>query len=83
MEGRFSMVILTVNLSEGGIQFPARAGSRRATSRQLLGPLLSTKEAYNESVFHKSEADTTRRAECRLRRRAAQLGFQIIPAENG
>jgi hypothetical protein len=42
----------------------------------------STKEAYNESVFHKSEADTIRRAEYRLRRQAAQLGFQIIPADN-
>jgi hypothetical protein len=44
---------------------------------------LGTKEPYNESAFHKSEADTIRRAEYRLRRQAAQLGFQVIPAENG
>jgi transposase len=50
---------------------------------RILFHLLSTKEAYNESVFHKSEADTIRHAEHRLRRQAAQLGFQIIPAVNG
>jgi len=50
---------------------------------RIVYHLLSTKEAYNESVFHKSEADTIRRAESRLRRQAAQLGFQIIPSENG
>jgi transposase len=50
---------------------------------RIVYHLLGTKEAYNESVFHKCEADTIRRAEYRLRRQAAQLGFQIIPAENG
>jgi hypothetical protein len=50
---------------------------------RIVYHLLGTKEAYNESVFHKSEADTIRRAEYRLRRQAAQLGFQVIPAETG
>ena len=50
---------------------------------RIVYHLLGTKEAYNESVFHKFEADTIRRAEHRLRRQAAQLGFQIIPSENG
>ena len=50
---------------------------------RILFYLLSTKDAYNESVFHNSETDTIRRAECRLRWQAAQLGFQITPAENG
>jgi transposase len=50
---------------------------------RIVYHLLGTKEAYNESVFHKSEADTIRRAKYRLRRQAAQLGFQVIPAENG
>jgi transposase len=45
--------------------------------------LLTTKEAYNESVFHKTEDESIRRAQYRLRRQAAQLGFQVIPAENG
>jgi hypothetical protein len=50
---------------------------------RIVFHLLSTKEAYTESVFHKSEEETLRRAQYRLRRQAAQLGFQIIPAENG
>jgi hypothetical protein len=45
--------------------------------------LLSTKKAYTESVFHKSEEETLRRAQYRLPRQAAQLGFQVIPIENG
>jgi len=50
---------------------------------RIVYHLLGTKEAYNESVFHNCEADSIRRAKSRLRRQAAQLGFQIIPAENG
>jgi len=50
---------------------------------RIVYHLLSTKEAYTESVFHKSEEETLRRAQYRLRRQAAQLGFQVIPAENG
>jgi len=49
---------------------------------QIVYHLLSTKEAYTESVFHRSEAETIRRAEYRLRKQAAQLGFQVIPSEN-
>lgn len=49
---------------------------------RIVYHLLATKEAYNESVSHKCEADTIRRAESRLRRQAAQLGFQVIPSEN-
>jgi len=43
---------------------------------------LTTKEAYSETVFYKTEEETIRRAQYRLRRQAAQLGFQIIPVEN-
>jgi transposase len=50
---------------------------------RIVYHLLSTKEAYTESVFHKSEEETLRRAQYRLRRQAAQLGFQVIPVENG
>jgi hypothetical protein len=46
-------------------------------------PPVKHKEAYNESVFHKSEADAIRRTGYRLRKQAAQLGFQVIPGENG
>ena len=50
---------------------------------RILFHLLSTKEAYTESVFHKSEEETIRRAQYRLRKQAAQLGFQVILLENG
>ena len=50
---------------------------------RIVFHLLSIKDGYSESVFHKSEADTVRRAEYRLRKQAAQLGFQVILAENG
>ena len=50
---------------------------------RIVYHLLGTKEAYNESVFHKSEADTLLRAEYRLRRQTTQLGFQVIPVDNG
>jgi hypothetical protein len=50
---------------------------------RIIFHLLHTKEGYNESVFHKSEEQTLRRAEYRLRRQAAQLGFQIMPVQNG
>ena len=50
---------------------------------RIIFHLLTTKEAYNESVFHKTEEESIRRAQYRLRRQAAQLGFQVIPAENG
>ena len=38
---------------------------------RIVYQLLGTKEAYNESVFHKCEADTIRRAEYRLRRQGS------------
>jgi len=49
---------------------------------RIVFHLLSTKVGYDESVFHKCEVDTIKREEYRLRRKAAQLGFQVIPAEN-
>jgi transposase len=50
---------------------------------RIVYHLLSTKQAYDESAFHRCEEDTLRRAELRLRKHAAQLGFQVIPAANG
>src|ERR1700730_3834694 len=50
---------------------------------RIIFHLLSTREAYDESVFHKCEEETRKRAELRLRRNAAHLGFQVIPATNG
>jgi transposase len=50
---------------------------------RIVYHLLSTKQAYDESVFHRCEEDTLRRAELRLRKHAAKLGFHVIPAANG
>jgi hypothetical protein len=47
---------------------------------RIVYHMLRTKEAYNESVLLKSEEDLVRKAELRLRRHAAKLGFQVIPA---
>jgi transposase len=49
---------------------------------RIIYHLLSTKEPYNEGVFHKCEEETLRRAELRLRKQAAQLGFQVMPVAN-
>jgi hypothetical protein len=50
---------------------------------RIVFHLLSTKEAYNERVFHRPEEETLRRAEYKLRKQAAQLGFRVMPVENG
>jgi len=50
---------------------------------RIVYHLLSTREACDESVFHKCEEEALKRAEMRLRRHAAHLGFRIIPAEEG
>src|SRR6202158_5079889 len=49
---------------------------------RIVYHLLNTKESYNESVFRRCDEETLRRAEFRLRKQAAQLGFQVVPAEN-
>ena len=49
---------------------------------RIIYHLLSTKEAFDEGVFHKCEEESLRRAELRLRKQAAQLGFQVTPAAN-
>jgi len=49
---------------------------------RIVYHLLSTQQAYDESVFHRCEEDTLGRAELRLRKHAAALGLQIIPAAN-
>jgi hypothetical protein len=35
------------------------------------------------TVFHRCDEEVLRRAQFRLRRQAAQLGFQVIPLQNG
>ena len=50
---------------------------------RIIFHLLSTREPYSEAVFHHCEEETLKRAELRLRKQAAQLGFQIVPSVNG
>jgi transposase len=49
---------------------------------RIVFHLLSTKQAYDESVFQRCEQDALQRAELRLRRHAERLGFQLVPATN-
>src|SRR5713101_8532559 len=50
---------------------------------RIVYHLLSTKEAYNETVFHRCDEEAIKRAQYRLRKQAAQLGFRVIPLQNG
>jgi transposase len=50
---------------------------------RIVYHLLSTKEAYDETVFQRCDEEVLRRAQFRLRRQAAQLGFQVIPLQKG
>jgi len=49
---------------------------------RIVFHLLNTKEAYNESVFHRCEEEALKHAELRLRKHAARMGFQLVPAAN-
>ena len=49
---------------------------------RIVFHLLNTREPYNESVFQQCQQETLKRAELRLRKHAAQLGFLVIPATN-
>jgi transposase len=48
---------------------------------RIVYDLLSTRKAYNES-FHRCDEEV-KRTQFRLRRQAAQLGFQVTPVQNG
>jgi hypothetical protein len=41
--------------------------------------ITSTREPYNESLFLRLDEAAAQRAETRLRKQAAKLGFQIVP----
>jgi hypothetical protein len=49
---------------------------------RIVYHLLNTKEAYNETVFRRCDGEALKRAQFRLRRLAAQLGFQVILLQN-
>jgi hypothetical protein len=53
-----------------------------ATARKfarILYHVLLTKEAYPETIFHRCDEQARQRAETRLRKQAAQPGFQLLP----
>lgn len=50
---------------------------------RVLYHVLLTKEPYTETVFHRCDEHLRRRAEMRLRKQAALLGFQIVPNTAG
>jgi hypothetical protein len=46
---------------------------------RILYHVLLNKEPYTESIFHLCDEQARFRAEIRLRKQAAQLGFQVVP----
>jgi transposase len=46
---------------------------------RILYYVLLTKEPYTETVFHRCDEQAQHRAEMRLRKQAARLGFQLLP----
>jgi hypothetical protein len=48
---------------------------------RILYHVLSTKEPYTETIFHPGDEQARQRAEMRLRKQAAQLGFQLLPMQ--
>jgi hypothetical protein len=59
---------------------PWTVGAHKLT--RVVYHLLSTREAYNESVFHRCDEEAIKRAQYRLRKQAAQLGVQVNPVQN-
>jgi transposase len=62
----------------------AKLGAAQATTAtahklaRVIYHLLRTKAPYTETVFHECDEQARQRAELRLRKHAAQLGFQVI-----
>ena len=49
---------------------------------RIVYHVLRTKEAYNETVFLRHDNEAIKRAQDRLRKQAANLGFQIVPQQS-
>jgi transposase len=83
---RIMQKIISVSSFGASLGNSANPKPSTATAHKLariVYHLLSTREAYNESVFHRCDEEALKRAQYRLRRQAAQLGFQLIPVQNG
>jgi hypothetical protein len=63
----------------------ARLGTAQAITAtahklaRVIYHVLNSKEPYTETVFHRCDEQEQQRAEMRLRKHAAQLGFQLLP----
>jgi len=63
----------------------ARLGTAQAITAtahklaRILFHVLHNKKPYTESIFHRCDEQAQQRAEIRLRKQAAQLGFQLLP----
>src|ERR1700733_4802432 len=63
----------------------ARLGTAQAITAtahkiaRILYHVLLTKEPFTETVFHRCDEQAQQRAEIRLRKQAARLGFQLLP----
>jgi hypothetical protein len=45
--------------------------------------MVTTRQAYNETICVKNEVQNRQRLEARLRKQARDLGLEIIPAKTG
>ena len=63
----------------------ARLGAPKAITAaahklaRIVYHLLTTRQAYDESVFTEEEMRFQKRREARLRAQARELGFQLVP----
>ena len=48
---------------------------------RIVYQILSTRQAYDESIFAKSEQVARLRTEAKLKAQAKALGFQLVPVE--
>jgi transposase len=64
----------------------AKLGAAQATTAtahkmaRIIYHVLRTKTPYNETVFHECDERARQRAENRLRKKAAEMGFQLVPS---
>lgn len=64
----------------------AKLGAAQATTAtahkiaRVIYHVLRTKTPYTETIFHACDEQARQRAESRLRKHAAQLGFQVVPS---
>jgi hypothetical protein len=50
---------------------------------RIIHHMVTTRQAYNETICVKNEVQNRQRLEARLRKQARDLGLEIIPAKTG